>query len=186
MTTINLSLTTRLRTSTRVASSAFCTPTPSGWFPVAPGTTLPEPPAPSTNVAPLPPNAAEAPEDWDPTAPDLCWLFQDILPVSAAPVYPTELTVDAVLPPYLETVYHDARVRLGLGITTYPYDLTPVTVSVPLPVHLDATATGVTWDITLLFPISVPVSVTVLSDADEGNLTPWLFPTDFAFLFADD
>src|SRR5512142_2410182 len=120
MTTVNVALRTRTRISARAASSAFCTPTPSGtFFPVAPGTTLPAAPAPTTNSAPLPPNAVTAPEGWNPNAPDLCWLFQDILPVGAAAVCPTELAPTLVFPPYTETVRLDARVRSGLGITTY-------------------------------------------------------------------
>ena len=90
----------------RRASSAFCSiPTATIWFPVAPGvTTLPAAPAVVVNPAPAAANQATLPPDWSDAAPDLCYLFQDILPTDQGPVFPSELTPDYVLEPFAETV----------------------------------------------------------------------------------
>lgn len=105
--------------------SYFCSiPATDIWYPVAPGvTTLPAAPTPTVNASPVPVNAAELPEDWDPSAPDLCYLFQDILSASAPAVFPLVVTPGSILPPYSETVTVLAITRTVLAVNTVPYAL---------------------------------------------------------------
>ena len=105
--------------------SYFCSiPATDIWYPVAPGTTtLPAAPTPTVNASPVPVNAAELPEDWDPAAPDLCYLFQDILSASAPAVFPLVVTPGSILPPYSETVTVLAVTRTRLVVRTVPYAL---------------------------------------------------------------
>jgi hypothetical protein len=114
--------------------SYFCSiPATDIWYPVAPGTTtLPEAPTPTVNASPVPVNAAELPEDWDPDEPDLCYLFQDILATSAPAVYPLVVTPGAILPPYLEAVSVLAVTRTRLVVMTIPYAPTLPTAEVAL------------------------------------------------------
>lgn len=109
----------------RRASSAYCSiPTASIWFPVAPGvTTLPAAPAEVVNPAPAAANQATLPPDWDDAAPDLCYLFQDILPTDQGPVFPSELTPDYVLEPFNETVILLGITRAVLAVADVPYSL---------------------------------------------------------------
>lgn len=114
--------------------SYFCSiPATDIWYPVAPGTTtLPDAPTPTVNASPVPVNAAELPEDWDPAAPDLCYLFQDILPTSAPAVFPLVVTPGSILPPYSETVTVLAVTRTRLVVRTVPYALVLPTVEAAL------------------------------------------------------
>jgi len=116
----------------RRASSAFCSiPTASIWFPVAPGvTTLPAAPAVVVNPAPAAANQATLPPDWDDAAPDLCYLFQDILPTDQGPVFPSELTPDYVLEPFNETVILLGITRAVLAVVDLPYALNQGTTAV--------------------------------------------------------
>jgi hypothetical protein len=116
----------------RRASSAFCSiPTASIWFPVAPGvTTLPAAPAVVVNPAPAAANQATLPPDWSDAAPDLCYLFQDILPTDQGPVFPSELTPDYVLEPFAETVVLLGITRAVLAVTDLPYALDQGTTAV--------------------------------------------------------
>lgn len=117
-------LVTRAEVRLATALSAFCDVGQSDfWFPVAPGTTtLPEPPAATTNATPLPPNAVPVPPDFDPD--DLCYLFQDLLPVGQPPVYPVELEPNGILLPYNETLPLVGRTRVRLAIREFNYALT--------------------------------------------------------------
>jgi hypothetical protein len=116
----------------RRASSAFCSiPTASIWFPVAPGvTTLPPAPAVVVNPAPAAANQATLPPDWDDAAPDLCYLFQDILPTDQGPVFPSELMPDYVLEPFDETVILLGITRTVLAAVDLPYALDQGTTAV--------------------------------------------------------
>jgi hypothetical protein len=116
----------------RRASSAFCSiPTASIWFPVAPGvTTLPAAPAVVVNPAPAAANQATLPPDWNDAAPDLCYLFQDILPTDQGPVFPSELTPDYVLDPFAETVVLLGITRAVLAVVDLPYALDQGTTAV--------------------------------------------------------
>ena len=110
----------------RRGSSSFCAiNTTALWFPVAPGiTSLPAGPAEVVNPAPVAANQATLPGDWDDDAPDLCYLFQDILPVNVPPVFPVELTVSYLHPPFLETVEAVGIVKTKLVVSDLPYALT--------------------------------------------------------------
>lgn len=110
-------------------TSSYCQPNESPfWFPVAPGIeTLPPLPTETVNESPLPANGVVAPEGFDVDNPDLCELFDTILPTNTDPVYATEVTVDTVIPPYLEIVYYDARVRHYLTLQTFPYKIGELT-----------------------------------------------------------
>lgn len=112
--------------SARRGATAFCAiNTTALWFPVAPGiTSLPAGPAEVVNPTPAAANQATLPPDWNDAAPDLCYLFQDILPVGVAPVFPTELTVSYVHPPFLETVEAVGIVKTKLVVSDLPYVLT--------------------------------------------------------------
>lgn len=118
--------------SARRGPTAFCAiNTTALWFPVAPGiTSLPAAPAEVVNPAPVAANQATLPPDWNDDAPDLCYLFQDILPVGVPPVFPTELTVSYVHPPFLETVEAVGIVKAKLVVSDLPYALTLPGVSV--------------------------------------------------------
>jgi hypothetical protein len=109
----------------RRGASSFCAiNTTALWFPVAPGTTsLPAAPAEVVNATPAAANQATLPPDWNDDAPDLCYLFQDILPVDVPPVFPVELTVSYVLPPFLETVEVVGIVKTKLVVSDLPYAL---------------------------------------------------------------
>lgn len=120
-----------VRTKARVAttSGAFCTDQSSEvWFPVAPNTTLPSPPASTTNASPKPPNAVLLPLGTDLS--DICFIFQDLLPLSSAPVYAVELEPTVVLPPYIEEIPLLGITVVGLSIREYPYELTLPTASI--------------------------------------------------------
>ena len=110
----------------RRGSSSFCAiNTTALWFPVAPGvTSLPAGPAEVINPTPVAANQATLPGDWDDDAPDLCYLFQDILPVDVPPVFPVELTVSYLHPPFLETVEAVGIVKTKLVVGDLPYALT--------------------------------------------------------------
>lgn len=110
-------------------TNSYCQPNESVfWFPVSPGTV--ELPALPNEVAdsPVPTNGAEIPPNFNIEDPDLCELFNDILPSNVDPVYPLTVTVGTVIPPYFEIVVYDFRVRTYLTLTKYNYDLTPVTM----------------------------------------------------------
>lgn len=109
----------------RRGASSFCAiNTTALWFPVAPGTTsLPAAPAEVVNPTPAAANQVSLPPDWNDDAPDLCYLFQDILPVDVPPVFPVELTVSYVLPPFLETVEVVGIVKTKLVVSDLPYAL---------------------------------------------------------------
>lgn len=113
------------RTKARVAaqSAAFCGDQSSNvWFPVAPGATQPAAPAPTTNASPAPPNSVALPPGFDPT--DTCYIFQDLLPLSTAPVYAEELEPTIILEPYSEIVPLLGITVASLSIREYPYELT--------------------------------------------------------------
>lgn len=120
----NVVLVTRAKLKVSSGASDFCNVgTSTFWFPVAPGTTtLPAPPAATTNANPLPANAVAVPEHFDSS--DLCYLFQDLLPVGQAAVYATELDPDYVLPPYEEEIPLVGITLSSLSVTEYPYALT--------------------------------------------------------------
>jgi hypothetical protein len=109
----------------RSPADSSCTPQTSEiWFPVQPGVTvLPAGDEPIVNEAPLPPNAAQVPGNFDPNDPDLCWLFKDILPYSVDPVYPTEQTTQYLSLPYSELISAVARVRISLAVQRLNYAL---------------------------------------------------------------
>ena len=114
-----------VRTKARVAaqSAAFCGDQSTNvWFPVAPGATQPAAPAPTTNASPAPPNSVALPPGFDPT--DTCFIFQDLLPLSTAPVYAEELEPTIILEPYSEIVPLLGITVVGLSIHEYPYELT--------------------------------------------------------------
>lgn len=117
-------LTTKAAARIATASSAFCNVGTTGfWFTVAPEiSTLPPPPEATINVAPAPANAVTLPEDFDDT--DLCYLFQDLLPVNVPPVYPAELDPEVNYQPYSEVVPLLGVTVVGLTITERPYELT--------------------------------------------------------------
>ena len=107
----------------RIASS--CQPEVTAiWFPVLPGTTdLPISPEPIINANPEAPNSVEVPIGFNPEDPDLCALFNDILPISSPPVYPVEQTVELLSAPYIETVLVPTITRTRIGITSIDYPL---------------------------------------------------------------
>ena len=140
-----------VRTKTRVAtqSAAFCSDLSTNvWFPIAPGMTLPAPPASTTNASPAPPNSVPVPPDFDPT--DTCYLFQDLLPFNTAPVYAEELEPSAILEPYTETVPLLGITLAGFSIREYPYALTLPAASIAavtrsviqIPTYLLSLASG--------------------------------------------
>lgn len=107
-------------------SESYCIPQlTSIWFPVAPGiTSLPVAPAPTQNSEPQPANAIQAPSDFDPDNPDLCLLFQDLLPTNTAPVYAQEQTASVLGKPYNEIIKIVGRTRSFLAVTPLNYPLT--------------------------------------------------------------
>lgn len=114
-----------VRAKARVAttSGAYCSDQSSNvWFPVAPDTTLPSPPASTTNPTPAPPNSVLIPPGTDLS--DNCFIFQDLLPISTAPVYATELEPDVVLPPYTEQIPLLGITLAALSVQEWPYVLT--------------------------------------------------------------
>ncbi len=110
-------------------TNSYCEPTEANfWFPVAPGvTSLPANPLPTTNAVPLPANAVAVPVGFDESNPDLCELFETILPSGIDPVYPVTVDPTQSVPPYQETLYYDLRVRVLLGLETFSYTLTSAT-----------------------------------------------------------
>ena len=127
------------RTKARVAaqSTAFCGDQSTNvWFPVAPGITQPAAPAPTTNASPAPPNSVALPPGFDPT--DTCYIFQDLLPLSTAPVYAEELEPTIILEPYTEIVPLLGITVASLSIREYPYELTLPTETVALVTYQKA------------------------------------------------
>lgn len=112
-------------TALRKRTASSCQPEVTTiWFPVLPGTTeLPVSPEPVVNESPEAPNSVAAPIDFDPENPDLCALFNDILPISSPPVYPVEQTVELLSAPYIETVLVPTITRTRLGVTSIDYPL---------------------------------------------------------------
>lgn len=110
----------------RRGATAFCSISATAiWFPVAPGvSSLPAAPAEVVNPSPVAANQATLPADWNDDAPDLCYLFQDILPVGQAPLFPTEQTVSYVHLPFLETVETVGITKARLVVNEFPYGLT--------------------------------------------------------------
>ena len=93
--------------------SQFCAPQPSStWFPLPPGVSVPPTaPAVTTNATPRPAASVELPSDFDLGNPDLCRLFEDLLPIDVAAIYPAHVAQASVLPPYVERVPGLGRVR---------------------------------------------------------------------------
>ena len=122
-------------TALRKRTASSCRPEVTTiWFPVLPGTTeLPVSPEPVINETPEAPNSVAAPIDFDPEDPDLCALFNDILPISSPPVYPVEQTVELLSAPYIETVLVPTITRARLGVTSIDYPLSVEGGSVSLP-----------------------------------------------------
>lgn len=120
---INLVL--KVKFSARRAPSPYCeAQTSQTWFPVAPGVTiLPEGNEPVINEIPLPPNAVAIPDGFDPYNPDLCLLFQDILPVGIDPVYPIEQTTDLLALPFNESIRAKSVIRTSLAVQKLNYAL---------------------------------------------------------------
>lgn len=112
-------------TALRKRATSSCQPEVTTiWFPVIPGTTdLPISPEPIINASPEAPNSVEAPIGFNPEDPDLCTLFNEILPISSPPVYPVEQTVELLSAPYIETVLVPTITRTRLGITSIDYPL---------------------------------------------------------------
>ena len=112
-------------TALRKRTASSCQPEVTTiWFPVLPGTTeLPVSPEPVINESPEAPNSVAAPIDFDPENPDLCALFNDILPISSPPIYPVEQTVELLSAPYIETVLVPTITRARLGVTSIDYPL---------------------------------------------------------------
>lgn len=112
-------------TALRKRTASSCQPEVTTiWFPVLPGTTeLPVSPEPVINETPEAPNSVAAPIDFDPEDPDLCALFNDILPISSPPIYPVEQTVELLSAPYIETVLVPTITRTRLGVTSINYPL---------------------------------------------------------------
>lgn len=112
-------------TALRKRTASSCQPEVTTiWFPVLPGTTeLPVSPEPVINETPEAPNSVAAPIDFDPENPDLCALFNDILPISSPPIYPVEQTVELLSAPYIETVLVPTITRARLGVTSINYPL---------------------------------------------------------------
>ena len=122
-------------TALRKRTASSCQPEVTTiWFPVLPGTTeLPVSPEPVINETPEAPNSVAAPIDFDPENPDLCALFNDILPISSPPIYPVEQTVELLSAPYIETVLVPTITRARLGVTSIDYPLSVEGGSVSLP-----------------------------------------------------
>ena len=139
-------------------TSSYCQPNESiFWFPVGPGiTTLPSLPGESINANPRPANSVAVPPGFDIDNPDLCELFDDILPVGTDPVYARQVTVGAIVPPYFEIVYYDFRVRSLLDVTVYNYDLTPLTT-------VDLKVTTNIYFASYPSEVTIPVKTTVSS-----------------------
>jgi hypothetical protein len=118
---------TRLRILISKPPQNYCQPQiTTAWFPVAPNviaSTLPSAPSPVVNEAPLPPNAILAPEGFDVNDPDLCALFQDLLPVNSAPVFPEEQTIVALAKPYNEAIKAIAIVKAFIDTKKLNYAL---------------------------------------------------------------
>jgi hypothetical protein len=90
----------------------FCNlPNNSPWFPTGEGISvenLPPAPAPSTGTL-VPPNSAELPEEFDQENPDLCSLFDDIIPGTSDPEYPEYYENPPVYSPYSDYIYLNCR-----------------------------------------------------------------------------
>jgi hypothetical protein len=116
----------------------------------------------------VPVNAAELPEDWDPAAPDLCYLFQDILPTSAPAVFPLVVTPSSILPPYSETVTVLAVTRTRLVVRTVPYALVLPTTEVSLVSR------------TRLVYVDPTITVSEITYSQSSVYTPYNDPADNA------
>lgn len=106
--------------------SQFCAPQPSStWFPLPPGMSVPPvAPAVTTNATPRPADSVELPTDFDLGNPDLCRLFENLLPTNVAAIYPAHVAQASVLPPYVERVPGLGRVRARLLVAaSYDYPL---------------------------------------------------------------
>lgn len=112
--------------------SQFCAPQPSStWFPLPPGVAVPPAaPAVTTNATPRPAASVELPSDFDLGNPDLCRLFEDLLPTDVAAIYPAHVAQASVLPPYVERVPGLGRVRARLRVMgPYDYPLSETTAA---------------------------------------------------------
>lgn len=110
-------------------TSSYCQPNESVfWFPIAPGVeTLPGLPAETVNETPLPANGVLAPEGFDVQNPDLCELFDVLLPTGTDPVYGTTVSPTTVIPPYNQIISYDARLRSYITLQSFPYKITNTT-----------------------------------------------------------
>lgn len=110
-------------------TNSYCQPTEANfWFPVAPGvTSLPANPLPTTNPVSMPANAVAAPVGFDESNPDLCELFETILPTGVDPIYPVTVNPAQSVPPYQETVFYNLRVRVLSSLETFNYSTGAVT-----------------------------------------------------------
>lgn len=106
-------------------SHTFCDPQETAiWFPVTPGAViLPTADPVATDPSPLPPNAVQAPSGFDPDNPDLCELFEEILPVDVAPVYSSTQDAGVVATPYGLNLNIIALVRTFLAVQAVDYPM---------------------------------------------------------------
>ena len=119
------SLVVKTKLNARKPASSYCQPQiTTTWFPVAPGVSVPvSAPAPTTNEDPKPANSVTVPEGFDVESPDLCYLFQDLLPVNTPPVFPVEQDADFLTQPYNEITKAVARIRSFLNVQALNYPL---------------------------------------------------------------
>jgi hypothetical protein len=117
---------TRIRLLANKAPAKYCQPqATSTWFAISPGAiSLPVAPAPIVNSNPAPSNSVLIPPGFNVDDPDLCQLFQDILPVNAAPVYPEEQSVDVLWRPFSEIIKTVSVLRSFIKAEKLDYPLT--------------------------------------------------------------
>lgn len=99
-------------------------PDTSPWFPTAPGVTEPSLPVTGeiiANPSPAPPNAVEAPLDFDENNPDLCVVFDGTLSNPSAPVFPEEIDTAVAIPPYTESVSINTVVKIKCSLDFLGY-----------------------------------------------------------------
>jgi hypothetical protein len=100
-------------------------PDGSPWVPTSPGLAveaLPEAPAPEQGTE-VPPNSTLISESFDPDNPDLCDIFNNIIPEPGDPGYEDYYENPNVIPPFIESIYINCAISLR---TTHDFAKWPV------------------------------------------------------------
>ena len=137
------------------------TPTPSTiWFPVSDTVVeLPDAPAPTTNSTLIPPNSSAVDACYDPDSLTSSQVFNDFLPDGDTEgTYLAEYDVSSLIAAKNETIPVRARLRCVFVVASADFDLTPISVDVPLSTRIGSLPSILeTTTLSLVLPLEASV-----------------------------